>query len=750
MTTKKTKTMKLNESSGIETLKSKELSENFNLIENEFAIRGLNIFWNGADPTGTRDSTNAFTATIQEDSSNSIFIPEGIYLINQNLTINSNVRLIFDRNARLKPSLGAKITINCFIEAMPHDWIFDISDGGIFTGTSKNTIVYPQWFGALISDSDDSTSLQASIDFAYECGIGTVFLPSDTEDYDLYKPINLKKGVRLLSNGANINRKFSRTVSGWAIRLNGDNIVEGINYNGGSDSIPVDLRNNEFIYYSDILTDNASGPVWIQKNKFSNSCGTFILGNSDNVIIAENIFGNYLDHAVYFGGRNFSNVISESIVIKSNILNSNTSSREAIKVRNGAKNIVLSTNIINLPNAAFSTFDIGDSNVPAVQNQNITISQNIGYCTRFTLFLGNIESEVSNNNINITDNNFTCTDYVLIFGNLPTNETSQRSCVINNCIISGNTFKTSYRMGILNGDLIGAINLISITNNILQTGDQEVLFYLLGNIKFLNFEGNIVNSNKVQFSEKSYFDFSQNYNNNAAFFPTTNGTIRIRDNTFIGRVQSIIYDNSTGSVKKSSAIMWNLDLDGNTMISDKNKIPVNVLGEFSSAIVTKCSIRNTTYFGGTYGISKFNNKNLIDLQDTSACSVGLSSAQQIPKLIWTKVSFAHIDFDKRQNFEAPHSRFSVTQQGVYHISSAVEVSGYNQGSQFALSIYKNGSEHKRLSWTTLNGANNVMVSGTVILDLAFQDYVEIWVYSQSTVTLINNLPRTYMQLVKIN
>lgn len=71
-----------------------------------------NILDYGADPNGVTDSRSALNAAISDNSSDTIYIPKGVYLIGQNITILSNKKLIFDRNARLKPAAGIGMEIN--------------------------------------------------------------------------------------------------------------------------------------------------------------------------------------------------------------------------------------------------------------------------------------------------------------------------------------------------------------------------------------------------------------------------------------------------------------------------------------------------------------------------------------------------------------------------------------------------------------------------------------------------------------
>ncbi|SMF88183.1 Pectate lyase superfamily protein [Paenibacillus uliginis N3/975] len=126
-----------------------------------------NILDYGADPNGVTDSRSALNAAISDNSSDTIYIPKGVYLIGQNITILSNKKLIFDRNARLKPAAGIGMEINGTWDANPDDHIFDLSIGGSITGNCKIDEIYPEWFGAKGDGvADDLIPIKTAINLA--------------------------------------------------------------------------------------------------------------------------------------------------------------------------------------------------------------------------------------------------------------------------------------------------------------------------------------------------------------------------------------------------------------------------------------------------------------------------------------------------------------------------------------------------------------------------------------------------------
>lgn len=156
-----------------------QLSENIRIIDDEFGQRGYNIRWSKADPTGQISSVQALIDA-QNATSDAIFVPKGIYLIDQNFTLSSSKTYIFDRNARFIIANGKTLTVNCVIKAEPTDWLFDLSLGGNIAGKPKIHVVYPQMFGAKGGGVDDDTQpFQWAADACRIWKVGHCFIPVD-------------------------------------------------------------------------------------------------------------------------------------------------------------------------------------------------------------------------------------------------------------------------------------------------------------------------------------------------------------------------------------------------------------------------------------------------------------------------------------------------------------------------------------------------------------------------------------------
>lgn len=125
----------------------------------EFKDRAINVKWFGAKGDGVTDDTAAINALITEIGSNkySIYFPSGIYKISSNITIPSNIKIIFDNEAKISLQMGIAFTINGAIEAGLYQ-IFDVVSGIVDLRNALITCAYPEWFGAENNGNADKTT----------------------------------------------------------------------------------------------------------------------------------------------------------------------------------------------------------------------------------------------------------------------------------------------------------------------------------------------------------------------------------------------------------------------------------------------------------------------------------------------------------------------------------------------------------------------------------------------------------------
>ncbi len=111
-----------------------------------------------------------------------------------------------------------------------------------------------------------------------------------------------------------------------------------------------------------------------------------------------------------------------------------------------------------------------------------------------------------------------------------------------------------------------------------------------------------------------------------------------------------------------------------------------------------------------------------------AFSAYLGTNQTISANTWTKVQCNIEEFDTNSNYDnATNYRFTPTVAGYYQISGGLAMTAGSTTLIFA--IYKNGSEFKRLQYST----SGVSISGSYpIYFNGSTDYVEIYVYSNNT------------------
>lgn len=153
------------------------------LLENNF----INVKKYGAKGDGTTDDLGAFVSAYTEASAatssvRQLFIPRGTYRFANSVNFPTNVTLVFDDGALLKPDAGALLTIH-HIQANQAQQIFDLSNivlpfstspfAGIhFSGvrfdypfSGPDNKISVKWFGAKGDGStDDNVACQAAFD----------------------------------------------------------------------------------------------------------------------------------------------------------------------------------------------------------------------------------------------------------------------------------------------------------------------------------------------------------------------------------------------------------------------------------------------------------------------------------------------------------------------------------------------------------------------------------------------------------
>lgn len=125
-----------------------------------------------------------------------------------------------------------------------------------------------------------------------------------------------------------------------------------------------------------------------------------------------------------------------------------------------------------------------------------------------------------------------------------------------------------------------------------------------------------------------------------------------------------------------------------------------------------------------------------------AFSAWQSSAQSISANTWTKLQFQTKEFDTASAFDSvTNSRFQPTVAGYYQVNGAFYPGGVTTA---ILGIYKNGSQFKQGSYFVATVIISQTFSSLVYLN-GSTDYIELYGYSSSAVTIGNYQSTTYFQ-----
>ena len=609
---------------------------------------------------------------------------------------------------------------------------------------------------------NDSTTcivdkLQAIIDYASNnFKKATIFIPYLENGYVINKRLLVRENISLKGDNTKIRRTHGRNIDGIAIKLFGNNEITGLDYSGGSDT--VQTQDGDFVYYADFDYDNSTGNIKFENNKFNNSLGAYIRGNSSNITIINNSFGQYRDHGIYFGARNWANTVEipSNIKILNNSLFS-TSTRDIIKIRNGAKNCIVANNTFS-NSSVFMTIDIGDSN-GYYGNSNINISNNVGSCTRFvTMYNFSTNEEVYNEDINICNNIVTCIDTAFILGGFYSGSYKGSSGIpLRRCRISNNKITSSYRLFIINGNDKRYIDGLVIDSNILEY-NNTIGGTILGEIKNMYITNNIIKYPNNYYAETAFLSTSTLYDQKATYIPKLNGNFNVFGNTFEG-MKAILVDNSSNHT--SSLLVLNLNIKNNFMNANGTKQLIDIRGGHENTINSTCVLEGNTYNDLAFTPVAYNKAKIKD--DTKIFLQYRKSADQsIGNNAQTVVTFPTFELDDfSSNTSTTNGLKSYSSDGVfttkitgwYKFKISIQLNNTSASTLCSLGLFKNGTELKNLKYDIVGNSNNsggiVLVSCDMQVYLQAGDTVDIR-YTGGAVTVKANAPRTYIQIIKDN
>jgi hypothetical protein len=111
----------------------------------------------------------------------SVFVRPGRHSITTDCVVPSNVALVFDPGSTLAPAAGKTLTIEGQIMAAPRQQIFEIKDGRVHVGATRE--VSAMWFGAADDgNSPASRDNAVSIQAAADSGANGIYFPTGGGD----------------------------------------------------------------------------------------------------------------------------------------------------------------------------------------------------------------------------------------------------------------------------------------------------------------------------------------------------------------------------------------------------------------------------------------------------------------------------------------------------------------------------------------------------------------------------------------
>ena len=132
----------------------------------------------------------------------------------------------------------------------------------------------------------------------------------------------------------------------------------------------------------------------------------------------------------------------------------------------------------------------------------------------------------------------------------------------------------------------------------------------------------------------------------------------------------------------------------------------------------------------------------------------LSTSQSILTGTWTKCNLDTEEWDTDSAFDSSTNyRFTVPSDkaGKYHFSYGTRVAGVDDNEQVAISLYKNGSSlNQGTDYRYSPGASNGgWPRGSVTLNLAVSDYIELWVYHDEGASQDATSEHTFLTAFKL-
>jgi hypothetical protein len=139
----------------------------------------------------------------------------------------------------------------------------------------------------------------------------------------------------------------------------------------------------------------------------------------------------------------------------------------------------------------------------------------------------------------------------------------------------------------------------------------------------------------------------------------------------------------------------------------------------------------------------------LSLTSQSDAQVYRSTAQSIPHGTWTKVQLNAETRDVRNEFDsATNYRFTALEAGDYIVAGIAQFATNATGVRY-ISIYKNGALTRMMGLAAVSASVPITPSVSGIINLAANDYLELWVYQDSGGNL-NISSQIYLDVHKVS
>lgn len=391
------------------------------------------------------------------------------------------------------------------------------------------------WFGA---KGNGLANNAAAFQLALNNAQNGIYIPKCDSFYNINDTVIVPFGISMSGPGK-VERTMPLSKNTWLFKLKGNNRIENLNYDGGS-NILSELGNLP-LSMKDFIVDSF-GNVIFKDNIFKNSCGSFISVinpySFSNVSILNNVFNGQRDHAIYLQGGNVNQgkglAIIEGIDITNNtFLDDGTIRNHVIKLKN-IKNVIVTRNSFRIASRAIVIDgSLDNSLLTSLPDSNITVSYNTGYCYEFvTCIVGELMGSGSKNihvGINIVANNIRCV-YYAVGSAYPPTSTIKYYGNLENISITNNFF--TCRLGVLfNGNpLYGGIKKALISDNdfhIVSPGNSVLSFFNYFNT--IDFVNNTVYFDTLA-ADKAILNTTSIVDNQSPFISNQNGRINIKNN----------------------------------------------------------------------------------------------------------------------------------------------------------------------------------------------------------------------------